>query len=112
MYEDYTTTTAARTVLAEETGMIFYSSSISNDPVTFNLPAARAGLRFTFVDLDATAAADLHINPDDADSINLGTAGVDWVATGDAVGEVTTVEAVDGVNWLVTNQIGTWAAGS
>lgn len=109
---DYNTTTTARTITARETGTVFIMTSTSDDPVTFNLPDAAAGLNYTFIDLDATAAADLTINPKDGDSINLGTAGVSFNATGDAVGETVTLMAEDSVKWISTSKGGTWGAGS
>lgn len=109
---DYITTTAARSVLAYESGTVFTMSSTADDPTTFSLPAAEAGLTFTFVDLDATAAADLVIDPATGDKINGGTAGVSYNCTGDAVGQTTTITAVDDTNWVVVGYLGTWAAGS
>lgn len=109
---DYTTTATARPVLAYESGTVFTMSSTSDDPTTFTLPAAEAGLTYTFVDLDATAAADLVIDPATGDKINNGTAGVSYNATGDAFGETVTLIAVDATNWVVVESVGTWGAGS
>lgn len=109
---DYTTTGTARTVTVRESGSIFTASELSDDPVTFNLPDASKGLIYTFVDLDATAAADLVVNPKDGDKINGGTAGVSYNLTGDAVGETMTLLAVDGVNWVIIGYRGTASTGS
>lgn len=111
-FVDYTTTSTARTVVARETGYTFQVSSSSDDPVTFNLPDAAAGLEYTFVDYDATAAADLIVNPQDGDKINGGTAGVSYNCTGDAVGETMTLRAINSTDWVIIGYRGTWATGS
>jgi hypothetical protein len=109
---DYTTTSTARTIKVKESGTAFTVSSSSDDPVTFNLPAAAAGLIYTFVDLDATAAADLTVDPATGDKINGGTAGVSYNCTGDAIGETMTLLCIDDTNWVIVGYRGTWATGS
>lgn len=109
---DYTTTGTAKTLTAANSGGAWFVSSSSDDPVTFNLPAAEKGLMFTFIDNDATAAADLTIDPATGDKINNQTAGVSYNATGDAFGETVTLLAIDDTNWIVVSKVGTWTTGS
>jgi hypothetical protein len=77
--------------------------------VTFKLPAAAAGLKFTFVDGDPTAAADLWITAASGDKINGGTAGKSYVCTGDAVKQFVTLVALDDTRWEIVAEAGTWA---
>lgn len=109
---EYNTTTTARSVLAYETGTVFVMYETSNDPTTFTLPTAEAGLTFTFIDNDATAAADLCIEPASGDQINKAAAGVSLTDTGDATGESVTLIAKDATHWVVMDKSGTWAAGN
>lgn len=111
---DYATTSTARTITAAEAAKhyTFVMGESGNDPVTFNLPAAVTGMEVTFIDNDATAAADLTINPDDSDTIDGGNAGVSFNCTTDAVGQSCTLRAVSAVNWVPVAIRGTWAAGS
>lgn len=110
--QTYATTTTAKTLVAADAGVWKTSTAASDDPVTFNLPEASTciGAVFTFIDMDATAAADVSINPDDADSINGDTAGDAVNCTTDAVGQSITLMAVDATNWTILGSSGTWAA--
>lgn len=110
----YNTTTTARTITATEAKCrtTFVVASSSDDPVTFNLPVAVAGMEVTFIDNDATAAADLTINPVDGTTINGGSAGVSYNCTGDAVAQVTVLRAISTTEWVSVSTLGTWAAGS
>lgn len=109
---DYVTTATAYTVKARESGTVFTCSELSNDPQQFNLPDAVKGLIYTFVDLDATAAADIVINPQDGDKIGTGGAGVSLDITGDAVGETVTLLAVSDTQWVIIGYRGTVGTGS
>ena len=106
---DYVTTSAARTLTAAESGTVFMVTESGDDPVTFNLPTAAAGLTYTFIDLDATAAADLKIKAATGDTINGGTAAKIYECTGDAVKQSVTLVAVNATKWEVIAEIGTWA---
>lgn len=106
----YNTTATTRTILASETGTVFAATDISDDPITFLLPAAAAGLTYTFADYDATAAADLHIDCQSGDQIALNTAAQKWSNTADSQASIT-VTAVDGTHWVARGAIGTWGDG-
>lgn len=111
---DYATTTTARTVtISEAHGAVIVIGEISNDPCTVDLPAGVNGMKVTVVDMDATAAADAVVNPDDDDKILGQSDGVSYNATGDAVGESATFvfNAALGA-WCVTSKVGTWTQGS
>lgn len=112
--ETYNTTTTAKTVTAADCKIhkTFIVGESGDDPVTFNLPTAVAGMEITFTDNDSTAAADLTINPADAASINGGTAGVSLNCTSDAVAQSITLRAISATAWVNVSAIGTWAAGS
>jgi hypothetical protein len=111
----YNTTTTAKTIAASDNGTVFHMASTSDDPVTFTLPVAAtvgAGFCVGFIDNDATAAADLCIDPNSADNINGGTDGVSLNQTADAVGKTCWLIS-DGTNWLyVGTPYGTWGAGT
>jgi hypothetical protein len=109
---DYTTTGTSYTVERNQTGKVFTCSEISEDPITFILPACRAGLIYTFVDLDATAAADLIIDTQTGDKINNQTAGVTYNNTGDVRGESVTVIGLNDTDWAILSKTGTWTTGS
>jgi hypothetical protein len=74
---------------------------------TFTLPAAAAGLEFTFI---VMAAQELRVDPAAGDVVYINAVGASaaeyWVA--DAVGESLHLVAVDGTNWIATSHIGTW----
>lgn len=108
--EDYTTTGTANTITAAENGTTFFVSESSDDVVNFVLPSAAAGLIFTFIDNDATAGADLTIDPASGDSLNGDTAGDGIACTSDAVGQSITYLAVDATTWVPINTVGTWTA--
>lgn len=112
------TTTTAYTITAQQArvDITFVLAELTNgtygnDPITFNLPACVPGARVSFIDANATAAADLKINPDDADKINGGTAGVTLEATGDAFGEGITLVGTS-LGWASVSKTGTWTTGS
>ena len=109
---DYVTTATVRTVTAAESGTTFIVSDlegISSSTVSFQLPAAAAGLTYTFVDGEASADQDLRITAATGDTINGGTAGKKYMSGGDTVKESTTLVAIDGTRWEVIKETGTWA---
>jgi hypothetical protein len=73
----------------------------------WTLPAAAAGLTYTFV---VMAAQELRVTPAAGDVINIagvtGDAAEYWTAN--AIGESLTLVAVDGTNWIATSMLGTW----
>ena len=111
--EDYITTTASNTILAAEMwGKVFTMTSTSDDPITHILPTAVVGMNAYFIDLDATAAADLILDPQNADTINGSTAGVNWQQTGDVAQGGCFIYAYAAGKWSLFPMGGTWAAGS
>lgn len=110
-FETYNTTTTAKTVLAAQCyGTVFVVTESSDDPVTFNLPTAVKGMVVTFIDLDSTAAADLTVNPADADQINGDTAGDAISCTSDVIGETVTLVCYAAGQWTYLHKHGTWTA--
>lgn len=99
--------TDGATLAAADVGGQVYTNTGSAGSITFNLPAAVAGMHVTVI---ASAANAITINPDDSDKILVLTN-----ATGDATssdgsqGACVTLVAVDTTNWMVVSQIGTWA---
>lgn len=84
-----------------------YTNAGDGDAETYSLPDAAAGLEYTFV---VMAAQQLRIDPKAGDKIIYAAVALDngeylWA---DAVGESIHVLAVDGVNWIVTQSVGTW----
>jgi hypothetical protein len=73
---------------------------------TFNLPAAVAGMKATFY---FSAAADVNINPDEADQIlGLTDAIGDAISSDAAIGSRITLIAIDSTNWAVFDSAGVW----
>lgn len=110
----YTAThvTGSTAVTAADSGQVFISDG--NDTtaanVVFTLPSAYAGLSYTFIDANATAADDLWVTAAAGDKINGGTAAKSFKNTGDVYGAAVTVIAVDATNWIaIPGAIGTWA---
>lgn len=98
------------TLTASDSGKTYVSDGIADtNEVYFLLPTAAAGLEFTFVDANATAAKDLWITAAAGDTINGGTAAKSYKCTGDAVKQNVKLKAVDGTRWIVISEVGTWA---
>lgn len=111
--EDYITTTSANVLTAAEMwGKVFTMTEASDDPVTHNLPTAVQGMTAYFIDLDATAAADLILEPQNADTINGSVAGVNWQQTGDVAQGGCYLYAYAAGKWALFPMGGTWAEGS
>jgi len=109
---DYGDTVTARTIVAGETGTAFVLKTLSGNgasSVTFSLPTAAAGLQYSFVDDATTAAIDLAIKANTGDTINRGTAAKYYKCTTDTRPQSVTLLAVDAVDWIILNQVGTWA---
>jgi len=77
--------------------------------VVLTLPAAAAGLTYTFVDANATAGDDLYIQAGAGDTINDGTAAKYLACKTDSAGQSVTLVAVDDKRWLIIGYAGTWA---
>jgi hypothetical protein len=107
-----TTTTTPVAVSAANTGTVYVSYGVAAGAANcvYTLPAAAAGLTYTFVDANATAADDLWLTAAAGDKINGGTAAKSFVNTGDVYGASVTVFAADATNWIaIPGTIGTWA---
>lgn len=105
-------TATTRVLLAEETGSVCVLRTVAGStaaPVSFQLPPAKAGLVFPFIDANATADNDLTIIAGTGDKINGGTAGKKYNCTGDAVKQTVTLVATDDTNWEIVAETGTWS---
>lgn len=84
-----------------------YTNAGAGGAQTFTLPAAAAGLTYTFI---VAAVQELRVDPEAGDTINInGTAASAaeyWTAN--AVGECITLVAIDTVQWIATSYTGTW----
>jgi hypothetical protein len=91
---------------ATDSGGVFTNAG-DDGAQTFSLPAAAAGMEFTFV---VMAAQELRIDPDAGDKIYYSATALDngEYLTADAVGESIHLIAVDSANWIATSHIGTW----
>ena len=99
--------TAAYTVRPLDTGTMF-SNKGATASVTFTLPAAKAGMVFTFLKV---AAQDILLKATGGAKIANGTANKVYknVTAGDALTGHVTIFA-DEANWWVLGSAGTWAA--
>jgi len=98
--------TDAHTVLVTESRGVLTNAG-SGGSAAHTLPAAAAGLEYTFV---VMAAQQLQIDPQADDKIIYNATALDvgeylWA---DAVGENLHLLAVDGTNWIVISAVGTW----
>lgn len=96
--------TANHNVLDTEHGVTFTNAG-AGGAVAFNLPAARAGLRYRFV---CAAAQNVQVVPAAGDEVMFeGTAAADgYEETG--VGSYLEVLAIDATTWLAIASHGTW----
>lgn len=94
------------TLTTADSGEVFTNYGDSDDQV-YTLPAAAAGLEYTFV---VMTAQQLRVTPvgDDVIYINATAASAAEYWWADAVGESVTIIAVDATNWIAVNHIGTW----
>ena len=98
----------SETLTAADTGKVF-SNTVGQTNTTFTLPAAAAGLTFTFCDVSATATQDVTIQADGDDTINGGPAAKAYECVTESVKQSTTLTAIDATQWIITAEIGTWA---
>lgn len=102
-------TTTPVGVTAANSGTVYVDNGIATPAdMVFTLPAAAAGLTYTFVDNAPTADDDLWITAASGDTINGGTAGKSYKCTGDAVKQFVTLVAIDDTQWVVIAESGTW----
>lgn len=106
-----TTTTTPTAVIATYSGGTYVSYGVAAGAANcvFTLPTAVAGLTYTFVDANSTAADDLWITAASGDTINGGTAGKSYKCTGDAVKQSVTITAIDATRWEIVAELGTWS---
>lgn len=96
------------TVLESEQNKIFIASD-TGDSVVFTLPAAKKGLRFTF--MKGTADTDIWLTATGGAKINFGTANKSYKNVTDGNGVPCVVDIIsNGTDWFVADQIGAnWA---
>ena len=105
-YDKVVAKTGAYSVSAyEDRGTVFTNEGAAG-AVTFTLPSAEAGLRYTFV---RCANQNVRIQAAAGDTINGGTAGkiYECVTAGETASQVTLV-AVNATQWIVLGEKGTW----
>lgn len=88
------------TLDADEAGQIFTNEGLSGS-LTYTLPPASAGLKFTFA---VVVAHDLVLDAAGADTV--GGAGT---LTGSAIGDMICIRGFDDGTWKVESSAGTWA---
>lgn len=104
------TTTTAQTINAWETGTVYSNTTASSDDkLTFNLPAAVVGLRFTFIKGDSVGSSVLWLQAGTGDTINAGTASKAYKCTGTTQPQAAEIYCNIAGKWAVKNQVGTWA---
>jgi len=106
---EVTTDINNRVLTSDESGGVFTNIG-DTDGSIFTLPTAAAGLIFTFIDNEATAAEDVYILANTADKIAGGTAAEYYNCYDDTAFSYVTLLAIDAENWVVIAEGGTWAA--
>lgn len=93
------------TITAAESGKIFLMSGSSSDKIVMTLPAAAAGLTYTFVSIQLDSQK-YEINPNGADRLHYSTAaaGNRLVSVG-GIGDSVTVYASDDTVWAVNPNV-------
>lgn len=114
-------TAETEAVTADETGKVFVQTR-SSTTVTFQLPAAEAGLEYTFV--CGNAGSEILITPASGDAIvtkihaaNDGTAlapaagtGIKNTAATNVAGDFIRLVCLDGTTWYGVGMAGVWAS--
>ncbi len=104
------TKTADHTVLATQSGSILTNTGASG-AITFSLPAAVPGMRFT---ARVSVAQQLRLDPNGTETISLPSNGVPGAAgkylVADAIGETVDLVCVVAGSWSVVGYTGTWTA--
>jgi hypothetical protein len=108
---DARTSATARAVTAAESGKVFVLRTMTGTVgnAVFTLPTCSAGLTYTFIDANVTAAADLWITAAAGDKINGGTAAKSYISATDAVKQSVTIVGTDAEYWEIVSEVGTWA---
>lgn len=115
------TTAETEVITSDEMGKVFVQTR-SSTTVTYSLPAAEAGLEFTFV--CGHASSEILINPATGDAIvtkihaaNDGTAlapaagtGIKNTAATNVAGDFIRLTCLDGTTWYGTGMAGVWAS--
>lgn len=115
------TTAETEDVTADETGKVFVQTR-SSTTVTYQLPAAQAGLEYTFV--CGNAGSEILITPATGDAIvtkihaaNDGTAlapaagtGIKNTAATNVAGDFIRLVCLDGTTWYGVGMAGVWAS--
>ena len=110
-----------QTLSVEENGKMFVDVQGAST-TTFTLPAAQAGLQYTFV--NGNASGEILITPQTGDAIvgkihaaNDGTAlapaagtGIKNTAATNVAGDMVTLRALNGTTWYIIAQTGLWAS--
>jgi hypothetical protein len=97
-------TGGSTTLTVAESGQIVYCTGTN----TVTLPAAAAGLQYTFVRGTATAANDIIVTAGSGDTIDGGGAAGSITNDVDAVGHAITVTAMDGTVWVTSSSSTDW----
>lgn len=103
------------TIIDANSGQVFYvaksgAGAAANHTIT--LPAAAAGLYFTIIDANQTAAADVTIRAVGDDKISDGDTAGAFLHVTDADNYASiTFTAIDSTDWVIDCNTGTWAAG-
>lgn len=114
-------TAETKTVTVAESGSVFVQTR-SSTTVTYTLPAAEAGLEYTFV--CGNAGSEILINPASGDAIvtkihasNDGTAlapaagtGIKNTAATNVAGDFIRLVSLDGTTWYGVGMAGVWAS--
>lgn len=96
-----------RTVSTAESGAIFSNEgAVALD--VFTLPAAAAGLRYTFIVQDADGIKVLAVG-DDTIRIAGSVSGAAGFAQSTTIGSVLTIVAINATEWMAISSSGTWA---
>ncbi len=102
--------TASYTVVRGTDNAKVFTNEGASGAITFSLPAATVGQRYSFV---VKAAQELRIDPNGTETIALDT-GVQQAAgayiTANAIGERIDVECVKAGEWDTKSPVGTWTA--
>lgn len=98
--------TSAITVSDRQSGATF-SNQGANGSVTFTLPTAAPGLKYTFI--NGTNASDaLVVTPAGSDVIRVGVDVAASTITSESSGDSITLECVEAGTWWTTAVVGLW----
>lgn len=103
-------TAAARTLLAGENGSCFSTKGAAG-AVTFTLPVAVVGLRYSFY---VGAVQECRVDPNGTEIMQLPSTGANQAAgaylTANAIGETLEIACFEAGVWSVVASVGTWTA--